>query len=271
MVLEYTVRPVSMDAERSQVGVMTLTIPRLKKSEAAQLQLTQSKITHYTGPPNVKPPDQVKAVPSQEDLESINSSLEWANTRDGEYLSQIFDPNAVEFFGYNSKEDRAENHPSLSWTLVVFGPLLDSPPSHPGTVLTTMGNLLQGLQSFVMKYAHISMNMQLYAIVSQIKRCDMDKWKEMILHTGKMHTLMSFRGCIIVLMKASGFETLLGSAFGSLTSIISGKSWPPTPYRILTAALLHDFHQDGPKTYDEILRNWMKLKNTPLVGCGLIV
>ncbi len=215
MLSEYTIHPFSVDAERSHVRVMTLTITRLKKSEAAQLMLTQNKITHYTGPTKVNPPDQAKAAPTQEDLESINSSLEQANTRDGEYLSQISDPNAVEFFRYNSKEDSTENHPSISWTLVVRVPLHDSPPSHPDSMLTTMSNLLQRVQSFWMKYAHISMDMQLYAIASQIKWSDMEKWKEAILHQGIIHTLMSFFGCIGVLMKASGFETLLGSAFGS--------------------------------------------------------
>ncbi len=72
---------------------MTLAILRLKKSEAAQLQLIQSKITHNKD----NPPDKAMAAPTQEDLESINASLEWANTRDGEYLSQIFDRNSVEF------------------------------------------------------------------------------------------------------------------------------------------------------------------------------
>ncbi len=87
-----------------------------------------------------------------------------------------------------------------------------------------MGKLLKGLLSFGMKNAHISMDMQLYAIATQIKWSEMEKWTYVILHSGKMDTLMLFRGCIGVLMKASGFDTLLWSAFGFLTSIISGKS-----------------------------------------------
>ncbi len=76
------------------------------------------------------------------------------------YLTQM------EFFEYNSKEGHTENYPSFPRTLVVRGLLFDSPSSHPDTVMTTMGKLLKGLPSFGMIYAHISIDMQLYAIAT---------------------------------------------------------------------------------------------------------
>lgn len=123
-------------------------------------------------------------------------------------------------------EDRKENHPELPQTRFVFGPLLNSPPSHPDTVLTTMQYLLLSLQSFGMKYAHLSMDMQLYIIACQAKWSDAVKWKHVVLHPGMMHTQMSFLGCKGILMKASGIEPVLSSTFGYLPSILSGKSWP---------------------------------------------
>ena len=41
-------------------------------------------------------------------------------------------------------------------------------------------------------------------------------------------------------MKASGFEILVGAAFGGLTSIMNGKAWVKSmrAFRMVTAALL---------------------------------
>ena len=49
-------------------------------------------------------------------------------------------------------------------------------------------------------------------------------------------------------------EVVLKSAFGCLTSVLNGKSWPQAlrAYRMLTAALLNDFLQDGPKSANDI-------------------
>lgn len=49
-------------------------------------------------------------------------------------------------------------------------------------------------------------------------------------------------------------ETVLSSTFGCLTSILNGKAWPQAlrAYRMITAALVHDYLKDGPKSYEEI-------------------
>ena len=105
-----------------------------------------------------------------------------------------------------------------------------------------------------MKYAHICMDMQLYIVACNIKWSKHEKWKYLILHPGKMHTLMSCLGCIGTLMKASGMEKVLSSTFGCLTSIMNGKAWPQAlrAWRMLTWALLSDFLKEGPKSSAEI-------------------
>ncbi len=105
-----------------------------------------------------------------------------------------------------------------------------------------------------MQYAHVCMDMQLFAVASLIKWTNKEKWQNLIIHPGMMHTLMSFLGCIGTLMKGSGMETLLSSTFGCMTSILTGKSWPQAlrAYRMLTGVLLAEFMESGQKTYDEI-------------------
>ena len=84
----------------------------------------------------------------------------------------------------------------LPKTLIFFGPLLNSTPAHPDTVLTTMNYLIKSLQSFEMQYAHITLDMQLYILACTIKWSDVEKWKRVVPHPGMMHTLISFVGCI---------------------------------------------------------------------------
>ena len=68
----------------------------------------------------------------------------------------------VEWAGLNAYLDRQETSTSTKKpkTLVVFGPLLDSPPAHPDTVLTTLVYLEKTLKTFGMQYAHLSVDLQ---------------------------------------------------------------------------------------------------------------
>ena len=63
--------------------------------------------------------------------------------------------------------------------------------------------------------------------------------KDVILRPGAMHITMSFLGCIGTLMKGSGLDTLVGSAFGGLTGIMSGKVRAMRAFRMVSA--LHNW------------------------------
>ena len=53
-----------------------------------------------------------------------------------------------------------------------------------------------------------------------------DKWKCMIICPGDMHTLMSFVGCIGVLMQGMGLDAVLAAAFKCVPTMLNGKAWP---------------------------------------------
>ena len=156
---------------------------------------------------------------------------------------------------------------------MVFGPLLDTPPAHPDTVMTTLVYLEKTLKTFGMQYAHISVDLQLYQISCLVQWSDPYRWKSLVLHPGIMHTLMSFLGCIRTLMKASGVDVLLTAAFGGLAGIITGKSWPNAlrAYRLITTVLLQDFFQSGAKTNQELSEYLEAVRDHPvgrlLVDC----
>jgi len=142
--------------------------------------------------------------------------------------------------GSNAALARVECSPKPP-TTYIFGPLIDAPPSHPDTVLTTLSYLEKTLTELGMKISNLSADMQVYMVATLIKWASHgNRFRSAILRPGGMRTLMSFNGCIENLMKASGLEVLVGAAFGGLTSIMNGKAWVKSmpAFRMVTAALL---------------------------------
>ena len=80
-------------------------------------------------------------------------------------------------------------------TLVVFGPMIHSPPAHPDTVQTTLVYLKRTLNTFGVQYTrHLSVDFQLYLTACLVQWNDPHRWTSLKLHPGMMHTLMSFLG-----------------------------------------------------------------------------
>ena len=50
----------------------------------------------------------------------------------------------------------------------MFGPLIDAPPSHPDTILTTLAYMQRSLLDMGMKYIHLSIEMQIFAVTEQV-------------------------------------------------------------------------------------------------------
>ena len=184
------------------------------------------QLEHYTGPSKVNPPLlPTKALSAEES--QLQSAAVTCQQRDAAWLSQVHgNDRPVEWAGSNAQQDRlvagSVQRPN---TLVVFGPMIDSPPAHPDTVLTTLVNLERALNSFGMQYTHITVDLQLYQTACLVQWNDPLRWTNVILHPGMMHTFMSFLGCVGTLMKASGVDILISAAFAGITSIVNGKAW----------------------------------------------
>ena len=225
MVTELTQHPAAgtvLPASASP-GVMHLKIPRLKKAEAAKLRLAQNSfpVEHYTGPKNAKPPALPEVAQSRADSKLLSVSLANAQSKDAAYFSQLHSDQPLEWSGFNARQDRAQVDVHRPKTLCMYGPLIDSPPSHPDTVVTTMDYLKRTLTSLGMLHVHLTVDMQLYIVACLIKWNDPTRWKSVILRPGMMHTLMSFLGTIGYIMKCTGAEELVGAAYSGLASIFS--------------------------------------------------
>ena len=80
------------------------------------------------------------------------------------------------------------------------------------------------------------------------------QFRNVAAHPGGMHIIQSFLSSISKLMKGSGLETYVASAYGGLTGIFNGKSWVKAmqAFESVSAALLKRFLSTGPKTFEQI-------------------
>ena len=165
VVMEFTQHPAGI-TETGNIGVMQLTIPRLKKHESSSLRLTHQAIQleHYTGRSKLNPPLLQKKAPSAEDSQLQSAAVRFSQQRDAAWLSQVHqNDKPVEWAGFNAQQDPVMDGPgNTPKTLVVFGPMIDSPPAHPDTVMTTIVYLQRTLNAFGMQYTHVSVDLRLY-------------------------------------------------------------------------------------------------------------
>ena len=65
-----------------------------------------------------------------------------------------------------------------------------------------------------------------------------------------MHTWMSFIGAIRVTMRCTGLKDIVSAAYGGIAGIMNGKAM--RAFRMVVAALMHDFLQEGDKSHTDI-------------------
>ena len=174
---------------------MQLKIPRLKKHEASSLRLTHQAIQleHYTGPSKLNLPLLPMRALSADESQLQSAAVRFSQQREAAWLSQVHENDKpVEWAGFNAQQDRlVVGSAQKPKTLVVFGPMIDSPPAHPDTVLTMLVHLKRTLNTFGMQYTHLSVDLQLYQTACLIQWNDPQRWTSLILHPGMMHSIMS--------------------------------------------------------------------------------
>ena len=92
-----------------------------------------------------------KALPAEES-QLQSAAVTCSRQRDAAWLPQIHKNNRpVKWAGFNAQQDRlVAGSAQKPKTLVVFGPMIDSPQAHSDTVITTLVNLERALNTFGM-------------------------------------------------------------------------------------------------------------------------
>ena len=120
-------------------------IPRLKNDESSYFRLSDVPVTlqHYTGPKKVNLPEVLNRMgKAYTDVCLLKRSLQRAETQEMMWLQSLFtggyDP-PLELSGVMSSMARSPSSGFLSKpkTPFVFGRLIDSPPPHADTTVTT--------------------------------------------------------------------------------------------------------------------------------------
>ena len=96
---------------------------------------------------------------------------------------------------------------------------------------------------------------QLYHVALDIIWSNPEKWSTFFVRLGGMHMLMSFIGCVGMLMTNSGLTALLKSAFSGVEKMLTGKKFPMNlrALRIVFIELLRGYI-DEIHLYDELVR-----------------
>ena len=242
----------------AKLGVMNLVVPRLSLSATRSKYHTPPiTLQHYPGPKKVNPPvfSLTLGIP-ESDIVNRHKSLALAQQKDMQWLNSLSSESEfMDWHGFNSHMAREQNTSPKPATVYLLGHLIDSPPSHPDTIFTSMLYMSKSLTEQGMTYINLSVDMQLYMVAQQIKWWNPQRFEKIILRPGAMHIIMSFLGCIGNLMRGSGLNVLVGSAFGHITAIMNGKAWVMAmrAFRMVSAALLQCFLKDGSKSFDELV------------------
>ena len=141
MATEFQMHPAGIiETGSSQPGISTLTIPRLTLKQVKSVNNSRANpLIHYTGPKKVLPPAISKNIEiSYDEVCARQNSLEAAQNKDVEWLNSLMKgQDAMEWNGFNNHLASSQNVLKPA-SIYMFGPLIDAPPSHPNTILTTL-------------------------------------------------------------------------------------------------------------------------------------
>ena len=131
-----------------------------------------------------------------------------------------------DYNGFNTQRTCVSGQSLKLKSKVVFTTHLDRTPSDPSTMLTAMAEAARITHETGLSVSVFTADQQLYRAELDILWTYEIQFTNFVNRIGGMHWVMSFVGCIGVLMKNSGLLSWLKSAFGGAEKIITGKKFP---------------------------------------------
>ena len=170
MATEFQMHPAGIiETGSSQPGISTIMIPRLTPKQVKSVNNSRAvPLIHYTGPKKVLPPAISKNIEiSYDEVCARQISLEAAQKKGVEWLNSLMKgQDAMEWNGFNNYLARSQNVLKPA-SIYMFGPLIDAPPSHPDTILTTLTYMQKSLLDMGMIHIHLSMDMQPFEVTNK--------------------------------------------------------------------------------------------------------
>ncbi|KAI8496654.1 hypothetical protein Bbelb_253090 [Branchiostoma belcheri] len=131
-------------------------------------------------------------------------ALERARHLDAEFFKCVAtSTNPVEFGGFNTMLCREQGQSVKPATKAVYLPLIDMNPAHPDSMLTAMTEAQRLTKECGQGITILTNDQQLCKVAVNVKWVYQERFSDFIPRLGGMHMLMSFIGCVGVLMADS--------------------------------------------------------------------
>ena len=238
-------------------------IHRISKQEM-KLPLQLSVPLHtYTGP---KKPDMIASFgygpDTADQLETVASvSVNQAKSLDFQFFQNVaLSEKPMEYGGFMTKMAREKSQTIQPGSVIVYQPLINMNPSDHSTIKTAMieGKRLSNASG--QAFTVITADQAIYTLIVDNLWMDCEGlFQDVHARLGGMHMLMNIVGAAGKLMQETGLYEILGSAFGSVQNMMSGKRYPQNvrALRIVVEVLLakHIKDQDTPDQLDTFLQS----------------
>ena len=182
-------------------------IPRLKQENLKSVELKETDMKYFKGQKNPPMPESFckYKILLLKILRHQAVSLKKSRSDDLSFIKNCHASQlSPDFNGYNCKQLRESGCSLKPKSKVTFLPLIDKTPSDPSTILTVMHEAKRITVQAGQEFTVFTLDQQLYKVALDVIWSDALQWNHMIPRSGGMHWLMSFIGCVSVLMENSG-------------------------------------------------------------------
>ena len=218
-------------------------IPKLKKCDLASAKLKEPEMKIFKGQ---KKPSMPKSYAQRGALRlrivcSQSIMVARSEAIDFQFMKEILtQPSVPDFAGYNTKQMRESVQIMKTKSKLIFRPLINKTPSDPSMMLTVMCDIEDASHQAGQPVTVFTCDQQLYQVIMDIIWEDPVRWKYFYACIGGMHWLMIFVGAVGKLMKNSGLDLLMKTAFAGVEKMLLGKKFPQNvrALRIVVTELL---------------------------------
>ena len=157
-------------------------------------------IHRYQGPKQPQMPEShaIMAIPTLKSLAHQVIAVRRASEVNHSFLQDILaKEDCPEFYGYNTKLCREQGHLPQPKTKAIYLPLIDVKPSDPDTMLTAMVRVQELTSQTGQTFSRLTCDQQLYRVAVHVSWDQPERFKDMYLHLGGMHALMSLLGLYV--------------------------------------------------------------------------
>ena len=231
-------------------------IPRLNQAELPSVELSEMQLKTYAGEkkPNMPESFSKNNVLPLKVLCNQHLTVRRSRHCDMQFIKDILTKKDVpDFGGYNTIAAREAGQIAKPKSRVIYKPLINKTPSDCSTVLSAMCEIERDTAHAGQQVTVFTCDQQLYRVTIDIIWNDPSRWANCYPRLGGMHWLMSFAGAIGKLMKNSGLDTWMSSAFAGVDKMLVGKKFPMNirALRICAIELLRCLIETS-TTYDDL-------------------